>query len=376
MADCGFTICTTARECEIGFTGLASGDDPKFSPDGSIVSFIRDHGLAVIRSARSRHADAVSLHHRRIPARANGQVFLNGEVDWVYEEELDVRSNYFWSPDSKNIAYLQMNETQVPQYPLTDWIPDHAMVEWQRYPQPGDANPEVHVGVVSARGGKTTWMKLPIHEGDDYIPRFGWVDHKTLWIETLSRDHKHRALYFADAEYGDARQMLEISDEKFLDENYDVAVGDGAIVLHNWSDGHNQLYLYSYNKAKPLAADAKLDAATDQGRFRSRRCIPRRHCAQSGGLRVERGQSAGAADLAGELRWRAQAIERRRGISSRPLSAPDGSAFTDKFSTRMQPPVMRHLPGVRPGRGVCSELPRLLGDARARFLPSARAGAA
>ena len=46
---------------------------------------------------------------------------LNGQVDWVYEEELDVRSNYFWSPDSKNIAYLQMYENAVPSYPLTDW---------------------------------------------------------------------------------------------------------------------------------------------------------------------------------------------------------------------------------------------------------------
>ena len=119
----------------------------------------------------------------------------------------------------------------MPQYPLTDWIPTHAQVEWQRYPQPGDPNPDVHVGVVSAKGGKTTWVKLPIQAGDDYIPRFGWVDHKTLWIETLSRDHKHRALFFADADDGDARQMLEIGDDKFVDENYDVAVGGGSIVL-------------------------------------------------------------------------------------------------------------------------------------------------
>ena len=90
---------------------------------------------------------------------------LNGEVDWVYEEELDARSNYFWSPDSKNLAYLQMNETAVPQYPLTDWIPTHAQVELQRYPQPGDPNPEVRVGVVSAKGGKTAWVRLPIQAG-------------------------------------------------------------------------------------------------------------------------------------------------------------------------------------------------------------------
>ena len=62
-------------------------------------------------------------------------------------------------------------------------------------------------------------MKLPIHEGDDYIPRFGWVDHKPLWIEVVSRDQKHRVLYFADAEYGGAREMLEIDDAKYVDEN-------------------------------------------------------------------------------------------------------------------------------------------------------------
>ena len=106
------------------------------------ISFIRDHAPGRHPTARSRHA------HRRFAAcaqsaqTATSQSMLNGEVDWVYEEELDVRSNYFWSPDSKNLAYLQMNETQVPQYPLTDWIPTHAQVEWQRYPQPGDPIPK------------------------------------------------------------------------------------------------------------------------------------------------------------------------------------------------------------------------------------------
>ena len=99
----------------------------------------------------------------------------------------------------------------------------------QRYPQPGDPNPDVRVGVVSARGGNTVWVKLPIHAGQDYIPRFGWVDTKTLWIETLTRDQKHRDLYFAEASTGQAHPVLQLSDEKFLDDNYDVSVGQGAL---------------------------------------------------------------------------------------------------------------------------------------------------
>jgi dipeptidyl-peptidase-4 len=128
---------------QIGSTGADSGDDPKFSPDGQTISFIRDRGLAVIGLRETGTP-------MNVVAPAPNAATLNGQVDWVYEEELDVRSNYFWSPDSKNLAYLQMNEASVPQYPIEDWIPTHAKVELQRYPQPGDPNPEVRVGVVSA----------------------------------------------------------------------------------------------------------------------------------------------------------------------------------------------------------------------------------
>ena len=110
---------------QIGFTGAASGDDPKFSPNGEFVSFLRDHGLSVVR-LKEPGTPATAV------APAPNKTTLNGEVDWVYEEELDVRSNYFWSPDSKNLAYLQMNESAVPEYPITDWIPTHATVDLQR----------------------------------------------------------------------------------------------------------------------------------------------------------------------------------------------------------------------------------------------------
>jgi dipeptidyl-peptidase 4 len=329
----------TGTGVQIGFTGLTSGDDPKFAPDGCCVSFIRDHGLAMIR-LHEPDTPMTVLAPSPNPAVSNGQLFLNGQVDWVYEEELDVRSNYFWSPDSKNLAYLQMNETQVPRYPLTDWIPNHATVEWQRYPQPGDANPEVHVGVVSIKGGKTTWMKLPIQGGDDYIPRFGWVDSKTLWIEVLSRDHKHRVLFFASAEYGDVRQVLEIDDEKFVDENYDVTVGDGTIVLTSWSDGHHQIYLYSYDREKPLAADAKLEKQLTRGEFE----VGDVYRVDASHKVVDYESNEG--NLLEQQVWRVNFNGERTQLTSEAgfhhaTFSPDGSTFTDKFSSRMQPPVMR-----------------------------------
>jgi dipeptidyl-peptidase-4 len=223
-------------------------------------------------------------------------------VDWVYEEELETRSNYFWSPDSKNLAYLQMNEGDVPQYPIEDWIPTHAKVDLQRYPQPGDPNPDVRVGVVSARrAARRCGSSCPFAPGQDYIPRFGWVDAKTLWIETVTRDHKHRDLYFADAATGQAHPVLQLTDDKFFDDNYDVSVGDGAIVLTNWTDGHNHLYLYSYDQANPGAATAKLERQLTKGDFEVGEVLARRFPRQAGRLRLERGQPAGAAVMAGEL---------------------------------------------------------------------------
>jgi dipeptidyl-peptidase-4 len=330
---------------QIGFTGTASGDDPKFSPDGSCVSFIRDHSLSVIHLRDPRMPAVVvtpapsASNGKEQPWASKGQSILNGEVDWVYEEELDTRSNYFWSPDSKNLAYLEMNETAVPQYPLTDWIPNHVQVDWQRYPQPGDANPEVRVGVVSAKGGKTTWMNIPIQPGD-YIPRFGWVNRNTLWIETVSRDHKDRGLYFVGTQYGDARKMLEVGDDKFLDEDYDVAVGDGVVVLSSWSDGHTHLYLYSYNQAVPLATDAKLEKQLTKGDF---------EVGDVYGVDPARKVVTYASNEGNPLEqqiWEVSFKGERKQLSAGAgfhdaAFAPGGSTFADKYSTRATTPVFR-----------------------------------
>ncbi|MGA3049063.1 MAG: alpha/beta fold hydrolase [Terracidiphilus sp.] len=317
---------------QIGFTGTASGDDPKFSPNGEFVSFVRDHGLSMVRLKNAGMPPEVV-------AAAPNQTTTNGEVDWVYEEELSTRSNYFWSPDSTHMAYLQMNEAEVPQYPITDWIPTHASVDMQRYPQPGDPNPDVRVGVVSAGGGKTVWVKLPIRGGQDYIPRFGWVDRRTLWIETVTRDHKHRDLYFADAANGQARAVLQLTDDKYFDENYEVSVGPGTIVLTNWTDGHNHLYLYSYDQNNPLAGVAKLERQLTKGEF-------------------EVGEVFGVDDTAKVVRyganegnpqeqqiWQVGFDGERKRLSEGPgfhvgNFAPAGGAFVERQSTRLEAPTM------------------------------------
>jgi dipeptidyl-peptidase-4 len=318
---------------EIGFTGQAAGEDPKFSPNGETLSFIRNHGLAVVH-----------LHDPGTPtnliATSPLPAVLNGEVDWVYEEELNTRSNYFWSPDSRNLAFLQSNETAVPEYPITDWIPMHATVDSQRYPQPGDPNPEVRVGVVGSRGGKTAWMKLPVHPGQDYIPRFGWVDPRTLWVEMVSRDQKHREFFFADSTSGQAHSVLKLSDDKFIDDNYDVYVAHGVIVLTNWNDGNNHLYLYSYPENKTDNATAKLERQLTQGDFQvgqvyrvdlDKKLV---FFASSEGSPLE--QQMWQVSFDGE-RKQLTAGEGNHDVNL----SPSGTSFSDRYSSRMNPPTLQ-----------------------------------
>jgi len=323
----------TRVSVEVGSSGAASGDDPRFSPDGESVSFIREHGLAVVRLKEPRTP-------MTIVAPAPNKTTLNGEVDWVYEEELDVRSNYFWSPDSKRLAYLEINEAAVPEYPITDWIPTHATVDVQRYPQPGDPNPAVRVGVVSAQGGKTVWVSLPIRAWQDYIPRFGWVDAKTLWIETLTRDQRHQDLYFADAETGQAHAVLQLTDDKFINDKYDVWVGSGSIVLTNWADGHNHLYLYSYDQADPAHATAKLERQLTQGDFE----VGEVYRVDLAGKLIDYASNEGS-QLDQQL-WEVNFEGERKQLSTGAGThignfAPMGSAYVDKQSSRMEPPTIR-----------------------------------
>jgi len=322
----------TGTGVQVGFTGIQSGDDPKFSPNGDMISFVRDHGLSVVR-LKDPGSPMVTV------AAKAGAATTDGEVDWVYLEELEVRSNYFWSPDSKNLAYLQMNESDVPEYPIEDWIPTHATVDFQRYPQPGDPNPAVRVGVVGAGGGKTRWIQVPVRAGQDYIPRFGWVDHKTLWIEVVPRDHKHRDLYFADAATGQSRAVLQLTDDKFVDDNYDVTVGSGSIVLTNWSDGHNHLYLYGYDQNAPMAAEAKLERQLTKGDFEIGDVMSVdfegkiiRYASNEGNAEE---QQLSQVTFDGERKQLTHAAGFHEGNF-----APVSGAFVDTHSTRMSPPTL------------------------------------
>ena len=243
-------------------------EDPKFSPDGKRLAYVRRHNLYV-HPVSGEEGEHPLFREEKAKDKKDDDI-LNGEVDWVYAEELGVRSNFFWSPEGRDILFLQMDETRVPSYPITDWLPTHAHVEQQKYPQPGDPNPAVRLGVVSSEDrGKLRWIKLTENE-DIYIPRFGWIREEWAWAEVLNRRQDVMDLYFINTKSGKARKVLTESEpEAWVNVNDDFRIlksGD-RFLWTSWRDGHTHIYLYSFNALDPIAGEAKLERQLESGDY-------------------------------------------------------------------------------------------------------------
>ena len=234
----------------------AMASDPKFSPDGRYISFIRDHDLFVRPVAPGKQTTRLTT--------ASASVW-NGEADWVYQEELDVHSNYFWAPDAKHIAYLQMDESAVPEYPIVDWLSRQAEIDRQRYPKAGETNPSVRIGVVDL-AGHSQWLSFA-PETDIYVPRFGWLSPRIVWALVLNRAQNRESLYFIDVETGKSRLILNETDDLYIEMNDLLRFFENGsrFLWPSWRDGHMHLYLYEYDGENPLSTPARLVRQVTRG---------------------------------------------------------------------------------------------------------------
>ena len=175
-----------------------------FSPDGSMVSFVRESDLYVV--------DVEGGNERRLTTDGSGEL-LNGKLDWVYQEEIYGRGNFkghWWSPDSSRIAYLQLDESQVPEFTVVDHLPLHLGREVMRYPKAGDPNPGVRLGLISAAAGKTQWVKAYKYEGSEFlITRVGWTpDSQAVVFQVQNRRQTWLDLNRFDLEARETTSLL------------------------------------------------------------------------------------------------------------------------------------------------------------------------
>src|SRR6266851_2962172 len=176
-------------------SGKESIADPKISPDGRYVSFVRDHNLWLVSVADGKE---------RALTQGGTEEIRKGELDWVYPEELEILTAYWWAPDSSAIAYLEMDERKVAKYPLVDFSSPSGEADEERYPPAGGSNPVVRVLVAPVSGGEAHAVDTG-ENTDIYIPRVNWlVDSKHIAIQRLNRAQTELDLLIADTASGNS----------------------------------------------------------------------------------------------------------------------------------------------------------------------------
>ena len=298
--------------------------DPKISPDGRYVSFVRNHNLWMV---------SVADGNERALTQGGTEEMRKGELDWVYPEELDLTTAYWWSPDSSAIAYLELDEREVAKYPLLEFSSPTGEAEEEPYPPVGGANPVVHVFVAPVNGGEPRAMDTG-ENADIYLARVDWLtDSKHVAIQRLNRTQTVLDLLIGDISSGEARTLLTESDQYWINISNDLHfLKDGKRFL--WSSersGYRHLYLYDL-EGKQLAQLTKgeWEVTGVNGIDESRSLVYFTATAKSP---LERHLFRVSLD-GGSAVSRITIHDGTHGVNM----APDTSIFVDTYSDTMNPP--------------------------------------
>ncbi|WP_276496464.1 S9 family peptidase [Pontibacter litorisediminis] len=182
----------------------------KFSPDGCKVAYVSEHNIFV--------EDLQSGQQKQL-TKDGTRKLINGTFDWAYEEEFSARDGFRWSPDSKKIAYWQLDATQVKDYIMFDMLDGvYAKVIPVEYPVAGEAPSPYKIGVVDINSAITRWMEIPGDARNTYLPRMEWAaSGDELIVQQLSRKQNESTLYLCNAANGQAKPIYKEQDEAWID---------------------------------------------------------------------------------------------------------------------------------------------------------------
>lgn len=183
----------------------------KFSPDGSKVAYVSEYNLYV--------EDLASGNIKQLTKDGNRK-FINGTFDWVYEEEFFCRDGFRWSPDSKQIAYWQIDARNTKDYLMvnnTDSI--YPFAQPVEYPIAGEPPSPFKIGIVDINTANTQWMKIPTDPvWQSYLPRMEWAGNSNeLIVQHLNRKQNQSDLLLCNAQTGDARVIYTEKDSAWID---------------------------------------------------------------------------------------------------------------------------------------------------------------
>ncbi len=208
------------------------------SPDGKMAAFIYKSNLYV-----KNLADDKTI---QVTQDGNTDIF-NGISDWVYEEEFALTRSYFWSPDSKSIAYYRFDDSKVTTFSMNEYHDSlYPSVYSFKYPKAGTTNPTISVHVYSVASGKVVDIKAPGNY--EYTPRTMWTqDPNILAVQYMDRHQDTLVLTLANASTGVAKPILTEGDKTYIDINDALTFinNNKEFIWQDDNDGYDHLYRYS-----------------------------------------------------------------------------------------------------------------------------------
>ncbi|HUN80394.1 MAG TPA: DPP IV N-terminal domain-containing protein [Phycisphaerae bacterium] len=186
--------------------------DARFSPDGKFVSCIRGNDLYVIDVAAGSEKALTSGGTEDMP---------HGVAEFVAQEEMDRHSGYWWSSDSKSLAYQETDQREVEKLYIADARnPENPPQGW-RYPRAGKTNAKVRLGIVPVAGGSTTWVEWD-HEKYPYMAAVHWERDEPLTVYVQNRKQQESVLYRVDPGTGKCTELLKETDPAWVNIRADM----------------------------------------------------------------------------------------------------------------------------------------------------------
>ncbi len=215
--------------------GEGFATDPKLSPKGGFVSFIRDRNLWVIDLATGKPAQLT---------RDGSDVIGNGVAEFVADEEMARHTGYWWAPDDSAIAFARIDESPVPVQKRYEVYPDRTEVVEQRYPAAGDDNVRVQLAVIAPKAGVAPrWIDLGSEE-DIYLARVDWRDARHLTFQRQSRDQKTLELVETDLNSGRQQVLVTETSRTWVPLHDNLRfLDDGRLLWSSERSGFEHLYV-------------------------------------------------------------------------------------------------------------------------------------
>ena len=209
-----FAIHTATAKWEQLTKTAVSELDAKLSPDARMVAFRRGWDLYTVDIATGKETRLT---------KDGTDTLRNGIPDWVYPEELTLGTGFWWAPDSKSLCYLQFDSSREPVFPHADMLGTRAVYEPERYPQAGENNADVHLGVISATGGPTKWLEVGDTRNAFLIARAGWMPNsRSVYMLRMNRVQSRLEMISIDAESGEATSVFKESDPHWINLEGDI----------------------------------------------------------------------------------------------------------------------------------------------------------